>query len=1055
MHPFLTLLLNQTFSVDPKKSGAEAFSIGTSNLPSVMALKNSSKIAAQISRGEGVFAKSNKALKIFTFDVETTGLGMYDQVRSLAGSTMLVDEGSRVRISASELNDLVRRGRLSREAADNLLENNGEFSTHFVTPQMERYTMRNPDTGLTSRLGTGVAALEKGAADIVSDLSTLEGRRQAVSQYKKFLKQATEADLVAGHNVGFDIQKMMMSVSSLPEFTSDREAMELHKRFGQMINEGKVINTLDIARGYLTDKVRISLGSVDNLEETTEEIIRKMFPGEDLARIVTGGSATPYSVGSIAAQTNLLDLIEGSGPEGKRLIERLSSVGTAGTNSTAAHVAETDVKLTEYLMSFIHTGELQYGFAGSQDVIKAREQILKSSAIVPTTNIADVRHMSDAVYNYTMSKRGMINATFKTEDGSIIKGSKATGKFYITAPDGTQREFTEHLDLKAAIESGRRGEKSILEDSGISYLQATRMDRIIQNSQKALGITNRVSSISSSLLSETPNIQAEEQIIQGLTSTRELLGFENYAYRPDIFSERGMTRLMSAASSYIKKEAADNYLTRLTAAGIKNAVEDPFLRRTFVELATVTSDIPFSETQTPKKMSFSERMVNKLAQRAAERPQMEQSTLAQVGEAVTPENMADRVALFNANVGKKVSRYLSEFGISFADSNQANILISGSGDVSRAIVSQEILRNIDVTIGEGSEARTVKFLSDEFLSDYSRNIFGLSVAERKGGEKVVNLVYGNLAANVDAGEGIIDRKLAEELSTGIVDYMQAKIQSVDDIQTLVDEGFFADVQQANAVSYRLNNAGRGGMSLKDELTEMFMRRSFSVGSISEKPGEGVATILEQVGGGIGNDVVAFNNGMQFAVTRYEEGQVVFQPRVDQQTLDVLEVSGQGQMAEDIRTGRIAQENLENFESAMIRSAEDPGFVRRIVRAFHEARVDTGIAGTRFLRDESVRQAYKKAAPKIGIGLAGVALLSAGYYIARKKRENDLYDETLKEQPLEGRGQVSSANNNLISNYTPTSTRRDPLVTAGVVGNLDRSKIGHTAMGPNKYDYLYR
>jgi hypothetical protein len=29
-----------------------------------------------------------------------------------------------------------------------------------------------------------------------------------------------------------------------------------------------------------------------------------------------------------------------------------------------------------------------------------------------------------------------------------------------------------------------------------------------------------------------------------------------------------------------------------------------------------------------------------------------------------------------------------------------------------------------------------------------------------------------------------------------------------------------------------------------------------------------------------------------------------------------------------------------------------------------------------------------------------------------------------------------------------------LVTAGVVGNLDRNKIGHTKMGPNKNNHLY-
>ena len=36
-----------------------------------------------------------------------------------------------------------------------------------------------------------------------------------------------------------------------------------------------------------------------------------------------------------------------------------------------------------------------------------------------------------------------------------------------------------------------------------------------------------------------------------------------------------------------------------------------------------------------------------------------------------------------------------------------------------------------------------------------------------------------------------------------------------------------------------------------------------------------------------------------------------------------------------------------------------------------------------------------------------------------------------------------------------SLRRDPLSTAGVVGNLDRAKIGHTRMGPRKDNHLFR
>ena len=50
--------------------------------------------------------------------------------------------------------------------------------------------------------------------------------------------------------------------------------------------------------------------------------------------------------------------------------------------------------------------------------------------------------------------------------------------------------------------------------------------------------------------------------------------------------------------------------------------------------------------------------------------------------------------------------------------------------------------------------------------------------------------------------------------------------------------------------------------------------------------------------------------------------------------------------------------------------------------------------------------------------------------------------------------VQEANSGIQQDNQQTSARRDPLVTAGVVGNLDRNKIGHTGMGPNKYNHLY-
>jgi hypothetical protein len=89
-----------------------------------------------------------------------------------------------------------------------------------------------------------------------------------------------------------------------------------------------------------------------------------------------------------------------------------------------------------------------------------------------------------------------------------------------------------------------------------------------------------------------------------------------------------------------------------------------------------------------------------------------------------------------------------------------------------------------------------------------------------------------------------------------------------------------------------------------------------------------------------------------------------------------------------------------------------------------------------------------------IGLAGLGLAAAGigYYMYNNRREEKNIQETMAYMPTE------PASNRTFRQMQPPampqSTRRDPLVTAGVVGNLDRNKVGHTKMGPNKNNHLY-
>jgi len=88
-------------------------------------------------------------------------------------------------------------------------------------------------------------------------------------------------------------------------------------------------------------------------------------------------------------------------------------------------------------------------------------------------------------------------------------------------------------------------------------------------------------------------------------------------------------------------------------------------------------------------------------------------------------------------------------------------------------------------------------------------------------------------------------------------------------------------------------------------------------------------------------------------------------------------------------------------------------------------------------------------------LAGLAVAAAvvGKKVADRKNENDVYNATMHTMPVESGGRPYGIQEAMFSHKTG-SRRKDPLVTAGVVGNLDRSKINHTSMGPDKNNHLF-
>jgi hypothetical protein len=163
------------------------------------------------------------------------------------------------------------------------------------------------------------------------------------------------------------------------------------------------------------------------------------------------------------------------------------------------------------------------------------------------------------------------------------------------------------------------------------------------------------------------------------------------------------------------------------------------------------------------------------------------------------------------------------------------------------------------------------------------------------------------------------------------------------------------------------------------------------------------------------------------------------------------------------------EDMDTAARALVGETVDPG----IARAMEDAAAKTALINSGSLVEsinptlpglsegEQIatdaialgRRVYESNKGKFALGALALAGAVTGYKMAKRGNENDLYDATMGPAPVE-QGQRPYGIQEALMGNGQTSRRRDPLFTAGVVGNLDRQKIGHTSMGSNKNNHLF-
>jgi hypothetical protein len=306
----------------------------------------------------------------------------------------------------------------------------------------------------------------------------------------------------------------------------------------------------------------------------------------------------------------------------------------------------------------------------------------------------------------------------------------------------------------------------------------------------------------------------------------------------------------------------------------------------------------------------------------------------------------------------------------------------------------------------------------------------------------VNLVLGG---EVVRGTGALEKRRALVEAESIFDTLSEQFKTIKTPKAMVEAGLAETEDQALGLLVQFGEEQR--KTTIESLSQTIQRSGIGFGSILPEEGsQSIADVINTVAEGVDSDTVASQKGFQYSIANISEEGVTLAPRVSDDALREARRLGTS-VGEDLVTRSTATSQLGLLQAGIRRANEEPKFLDRLKTAYEG--VGSG-------RNQDILERLIVIKPRVYKSVGAVAALSAGYYLATRKAKQDPLNEVMEQQPLEQEGPMSISDFNRVDQAMArqTSSRRDPLVTAGVVGNLDRNKIGHTQMGANKYNHLY-
>lgn len=1028
---------------------------------------------------------SGRSLKVATLDIETTSTFRLSQMRSLAITEQTVDASGFGAPSVPGFNQLLSPG--SSGVAP-------KSRYAFASPHMNNIMVGGPQGRPITDLINEISGLPPGTSP--QDLGS------SLDEMADLFERLTEYDRVVGHNLNFDLTKIVTTLQDVEGFGQHDRLKTALKGFFEKRNAGNfVYDTLDVAREYFNQKamnVVEQYASGLDMDGQAQVYLRQILSHEILAKTHMGEGVVPNSMENIYLNSNLFHLIERDG----------QADGVYSLIRTGSHVENTDTVLQSYVAKYIQSGELDidYKFDPAINAVSytnnfrqmsnfermSKARILQSSAITPTTNIADVGQLSNQVFDFI--RQDLRGVTVNLQQGSqLVDEIRAMIDAEIQTAGQTLRSTTRGLsrhgltyqlqDLRRQLfdQSGNLLENSVVlrvNDSGVIELLRAGSDSPISLGSAAYTGSRTHRRIGAA---QRGNVSTAVQDYM-----KDMLrGFLDRARDPNAVMPMQVTQntvdmvnpynlaISSLGHSYESVSRAEQMLaTRTAVSGIQTRVNHQTVVDAFSSVYREYGSglSPADRTRVssffgrPEDLPF-EAGLNNITFNTAEQVAARFAEIGDPFSFIDPNSrvvstiVSDLTAGFGLSLNKGTLRegfqaadvafsaqpkQMAELGLSYfrAQDESSIFRAFGGGQVpSKIIVPTEILQE--------AFDRT---MTGQF--DTMRQV-GLSVSDLDDVRRV------NLVWNIDEQ---LNSTMQRQLMGNLFDIFQdadevARLmgKEVSDLGVLIQKDIDAAKSAATRISRSADPVAERAAYI-EQFYDTAKRRGIVMGYLDDQATIGQSSIserliraFERMGIDVGTDTVIGKWRASILRTGLKETGsgvrgVVVTPMVDSGATRLLNLGAAVDSANTVvnQGGRIVSAQIDQYNE-IANQVADRATLRQVTSNVRRAKLgDTKTVLADF---------YKANKLKIGLGLGISALAGFAYYRVKKHNENQLYDEVMEQQPISNVEREDPLKQ-IKETYNYAPIRSNPMATAGVVGGLDRNKIGHTRMGNNRNNHLF-